>query len=330
MKNILVIGATGHTGSYFTLYAKEFFKNSEFNIIASGRRKTDFFNKYDIEYYSFDIADKTSFNNLPQNIYAVVFLAGQLPAYMSKYEPDKYILTNTLGALNVLEYCKRINADRILYSQTFFDAFLSVNQEKALKPDVKRNFMYKGDHAVYVISKNATVDLIEHYHQEYGLKNFIFRLPNIYQYVENKYFYLDGVKKQRLLTVLVDKAINSETIEIWGDKNYKKDMVYIADYCQLLCKAILADKNTGFYNVGTGNPVTLEEQIKTIVEVFSPKDNPSKILYRPDLKGGVGVCMDISNAIEELGYKPEYDCKKLFEAYKKEMELNRFKELLEK
>lgn len=40
--------------------------------------------------------------------------------------------------------------------------------------------------------------------------------------------------------------------------------------------------------------------------------------------------MDVSNAKEELGYEPLYDCKKLFEDYKKEMNLNRFDELRKK
>lgn len=328
MKNIIIFGATGNTGSYLTLYLNENLSKLGFNIIASGRRDTNFFAKHSIDYYSVDITNKNSFDLLPkENIHSIINLAGILPAYMQNYSPDKYISINTIGTLNILEYAKNVKADRILYSQTFFDNFLSVNQEESLKPVITRNFMFRGDHAVYVISKNAAVDLIEHYYQEYGLKNFIFRLPNIYQYVEDKFFYCDGIKKQRLLTVLVDRAINSEPIEIWGNKDYKKDMVYIADYCQMILKAILCKKDKGFYNVGTGSPVTLEEQIKTIINVFSPKNNPSKIIYRPDLKGGFGVCMDISNAIEELGYMPDYDCKKLFEAYKLEMNLNRFKGL---
>ena len=37
--------------------------------------------------------------------------------------------------------------------------------------------------------------------------------------------------------------------------------------------------------------------------------------------------MDISNAKIELGYVPQYDCRRLFEDYKKEMELGKFDEL---
>ena len=38
--------------------------------------------------------------------------------------------------------------------------------------------------------------------------------------------------------------------------------------------------------------------------------------------------MDIANAKEELGYEPKYNCRALFEEYKKEMALNRFAPLL--
>ena len=126
---------------------------------------------------------------------------------------------------------------------------------------------------------------------------------------------------------MIEKAMKSEPIEIWGDKNYAKDMVHVYDFSQMLCKAALVDREEGFYNIGTGIPVTIEEQIKTIVDVFSPKDNPSPIVYRPDKVCGGGFLMDITNAKEELGYEPKYDCRALFEDYKHEMEVQRFAEL---
>ena len=43
MKKIITFGASGNVGSYFTKYAAEFFKDSDFEIIASGRRKTNVF-----------------------------------------------------------------------------------------------------------------------------------------------------------------------------------------------------------------------------------------------------------------------------------------------
>ena len=331
MKNILIFGATGNVGSYLTLYAKSFFNPNEYKIIAIGSRKTEFFKKYDIDYYSVDITCNEDFKKLPtENIHAVMLLAATIPSYMSEYNPMKYMQSNTIGALNVLEYCRKTNADRIIYTQTVFDISLSVKNGKKINPYTPRNFSYKGDHAVYVISKNSALELIEHYHQEYKLKKFIFRFPTIYNYSPFHYYYPNGIKTKRPVYTMIENAIKSKPLEIWGDPNYSKDMVYVADCSQMLCKAVLTNKEEGFYNVGTGIPITIEEQVKTIVDVFSPKDKPSKIIYKPEKPIGGGFLMDISNAVDELGYKPEYDCKKLFEAYKREMELNRFKELLEK
>ena len=61
--------------------------------------------------------------------------------------------------------------------------------------------------------------------------------------------------------------------------------------------------------------------------MFSPKDKPSTIKYIPTNSAGVGYFkMDIQNAIDELGYEPQYDVHKLYEQYKEEMKVDRFLE----
>lgn len=327
MKKIIIFGATGNTGSYLLEYALNFFDKKEYQIIASGRRDTDFFRKRGIEYYAVDITKPEDFKKLPsEDVYAVMLLSAQIPSYMDEYQPEKYINSIVYGGYNVLEYCREHHVDRIIYTQTVFDVSLYPH-DVILKPDFPRNFSYKGDHAIYVISKNTALELIEHYHQEYGLKKFIFRLPTIYSYSPYPYFYPNGEKKMRPVYQMIKKAQRGEPLEIWGDPSYSKDMVHVNDFSQMLCKAVEVKKEEGFYNIGTGIPITLEEQIKTIVEVFSPKDNPSPIIYSPEKPSTGGFLMDIENAKSDLGYVPQYDCKKLFEDYKKEMELNRFAEL---
>lgn len=328
MKKIIVFGATGNVGSYVFKYATEFFKDTDFQVVASGRRKTDFFTKHGFEYYSVDLSQAESFSQLPQkDVFAVVYLAATIPSYMKDYAPDQYIKSNILGAFNVLEYCRRCKADRILFSTTVFDVSLSVVPNLPLKPDTPLNFSYTGDHAIYVISKNAAIEMMKHYQQEYGLKKFIFRFPTIYSYSPYHYYYPNGIKTLRPVYRMIDQAIKGEDIELWGDPNYSKDMVHVNDCAQMICRAIISNRNEGFYNVGTGIPVSLQEQIETIIKVFSPKNNPSKIIYRPEKKAGGGFLMDVSNAKTELGYEPQYDCLRLFEDYKKEMSINRFAEL---
>lgn len=327
-KKIIIFGATGNVGSYVWKYALDFFDPNQYEVIASGRRDTDFFAKQGYPYYSVDLSKPEDFEKLPQeNVYAVIYLAAQIPSYMKGYAPEKYVQSNILGAFNVLEYCRKAHADRILFSTTVFDVSLAVKDGVALKPDTPFNFSYKGDHALYVITKNTAIEFLKHYYAEYGLKYFIFRFPTIYSYSPYHYYHPNGVKTLRPLYRMIDAAQKGEPIELWGDPNYSKDMVHVYDCAQMICKAALVDRETGFYNVGTGIPVTLQEQIETIIKVFSPKDHPSQIVYRPEKPCGGGFLMDIQNAKEELGYEPQYDCLRLFEDYREEMKINRFLEL---
>lgn len=327
-KKIIIFGATGNVGSYVWRYAREFFNASQYEVIASGRRKTDFFAQQGAPYYSVDLSNKADYDKLPtDNVFAVIYLAAQIPSYMEGYQPEKYIQSNIIGAFNLLEYCRKVKADRILFSTSVFDISLAVKDGLALKPDTPYNFSYKGDHAVYVISKNTTIELIKHYYAEYGLKYFIFRFPTIYNYSPYHYYYPNGIKTLRPIYKMIELAIKGEPIELWGDPNYSKDMVYVDDCAQMICKAVLVSREYGWYNVGTGVPVSLKEQIKTIINVFSPKDHRSPIIFMPDKPCGGGFLMDVQNAKDELGYEPQYDVQKLFEAYKEEMRVNRFKKL---
>lgn len=328
MKRIIIFGATGNVGSYVLKYANEYFDKSEYEVIASGRRETNFFDSMGIKYFSVDISKKEDFEKLPkENVYAIIYLAAQIPSYMNGYQPEKYIQSNIIGAYNVLEYCRIVKADRILFSTTVFDISLSASDGTVLMSDTPLNFSYKGDHAVYVISKNTAIELIKHYHEEYGLKYFIFRFPTIYNYSPYHYYHPNGVKTLRPVYRMIDLAIKGEPIELWGDPNYSKDMVHVYDCAQMICKAVEVDREKGFYNVGTGVPVTLKQQIETIIKVFSPKDHQSTIIYRPDKPCGGGFLMNIDNAKKELGYTPKYDVEALFENYKEEMKIDRFKEL---
>ena len=327
-KKIIIFGATGNVGSYLTMYACNFFSKEEYEIIASGRRNTDFWIKKGIRYFSIDVTKKRDFEQLPtENVYAVILLSATIPAAVNEYNPNAYVDSIISGALNVLEYCRIVKADRILFAQTIFDVG-KYPENSIIKPDASPLFSYTDDHAIYVICKNSAIELIKHYHETYGLKSFIFRFPSIYCYSPNYYFLHNGKLEMRPLYKQIFRAINSEPLEVWGNPLYRKEMPHVYDLSQMLCKAVLVSRESGFYNVGTGIPVTVEEQCRAIIDVFSPKEKPSEIIYYPEKPSGAGFLqLDITNAVQELGYKPLYDVTKIFQDFKYEMEVNTFKEL---
>lgn len=324
-QKIIVLGSAGNLGMYFIDYLLNNLNHEKYEIIATGTKKEYLYEFYKGKYIELDITKVEDFNKLPKdNVYAVVDFAGILPAYLKEDDPNKYIDVNIKGTLNVLEYCRKNNVDRIMYTQTWADLNGYLKDKLPLKPYWPRKPIFTGDHAIYAVTKNAAVDLIECYHQMYGLKNFIFRLPNIYLYSPDKYYYVNGERKLISYRYIIDRAIKGEDIEMWGNPDLGKDVVYVKDLCQMIFKALFANLSGGVYNAGTGIKTTMREQIEGIIKVFSKENKKSKIISCPDKKDCDDFVMDIENAKSELGYVPEYTYLKYLEDYKKEMELNRF------
>lgn len=327
MKNIVIIGATGSTGLYLT----EYLSQGKYCLTATGlkNRKTEYYQKRNINYITLDIANKSDFEQLPKdNIDCVILLAGIMPSRMKGYDPHKYLDTNIKGTLNSLEYCRENKIPKIIFALSHSDVAGHWNTGNYIKDDARRILNYKGDHAVYIISKVAASDLIEHYHQDYGIQTIIFRLPTIYCYWPDSTMYVNGEKREMAFMTFMQKAINGETIEIWGDPNKPKDIIYIKDFIQLVENAMQSENAQGIYNVGTGIPTTLNEQINGVVEIFCDPNKRSEIVYCPEKPSQISYLYDVSKAKKELGYEVKYPYRKMLEDMKTEMNNSIFKEIL--
>lgn len=320
-KTIVVFGATGNLGAHISTHLK----GLGYNVIAVGHRKDDkgFFADYGMPYYSLDIANEADFDKLPQkDIYAVANFAGMLPAVMKGFNGTSYVQSIIQGTLNVLEYTRKVGADRILFPQTLFDISYLFGTKVPIPADSARK-VPEGDHWLYVIAKNAAVEMIEHYYKEFGIKRFIIRLSRIYLYHPNPYTFRDGEKVMVSDRYLIYRAMQGADIELWGDPNRLLETICMKDFLQIIEKAVIADLDGGIYNVGSGGS-TLKERIEGIVDVFSPKDHPSKIIYKPEKRSARQFVLDIRKTVNELGYEPKYSWHDYLVDFKKEMEQQRF------
>ncbi|MDE6250950.1 MAG: NAD(P)-dependent oxidoreductase [Alphaproteobacteria bacterium] len=317
--NILIIGAFGMLGQYL---AKELL-NAGHNVVLTGRKiPTDKIIDKNVSYALIDITQPETFKNVENKTFdSVVHLAGIMPATMAKYSPEQYFLVNSIGTLNVLEFCRTNNVKQIIFTQTHSDLSGHWGQSDPIDPYAPVNFTYGNDHTIYSISKRAAMDIIKHYNALCGLKYAIFRCPNIYSWHQNDFFYVDSVKQEIGWRKIIKKALNSEDIEIWGDAGTRKDLMYVKDLTWMIRTAIEKQIEHSVYNAANGESSSLKEQMLTIAKIFNPSDKPSKIIYRPDKKVKLNnhhYCID--NAVKELGYKPKYFLKEMFEDMKKEME----------
>lgn len=319
MKKIVVFGATGNLGANIAVHMKK----QGYKVIAVGYRCSDngFFASKGMEYYSVDIKEKDSFNKLPQEeIYAVAHFASSLPSRYA-YDPKDLFESITIGTLNVLEWMRKVGCKKIVFPQTPSDMVKYHNNGSVIPSEAPRHFPLTGDHAVYTIAKNAAIDLMEHYRAEFGIHFFALRFFTIYQYHPNAYHYADFKRRMMPYRMLMDRASKGLPIEIWGDCKKAKEMVYIKDFVRLVQACVESDKEGGCYNCGNGWQVSLEEQIKGIVEVFSPKDNPSPIIYCPEKPDPLQNAFDMTKTFADFPeYRPEYSYIDQLQDFKKDME----------
>lgn len=326
MRTVVLFGATGTVGAYAAIALQE----AGYDVVAVGRRKSDngFFNDRGMKYVSMDITDRESYEVLPQKeVYAVVHLAGAIPARMQGYCPQTYIDSIMTGTLNVLDYCVSVSANRIVFAQSVADVSYMYGDNVLIPADAVQRFPLNDDHSVYSICKNAAVNLIEHYYVKYGLKRFVLRFPNIYVYHPNPFYFYDGEKRWQSYRLLIERAKQGLPIELWGNPELQRDMVYVKDCVQIITKSLSAQVDGGMYNVGTGVGTSMRKQIEGMIEVFSPKEKPSQIIERPEKPDTASYIMDVSKTIEELGYQPQYVYLSYLKDMKNEMETEPFKQL---
>jgi len=317
-KKVIIFGATGTLGAPITIHLHQI----GYDVIAVGHRKSDngFYKQHGISYYSLDISNVAEFEKLPtENIYAVVHFAGALPASMQGYNPNLYISSIIQGTMNVLEFTRKVKADRILFPQSLFDISYLFGSKTPISADAEKKVPLTGDHAIYVIAKNAAVDLIENYHHLYGIKRFVIRLSRIYLYHPNPYTFTDGKKILISDRYFIYRAMKGLDIELWGDPNRLLETICIKDFLQIIEKAISANVNGGIYNVGSGGS-TLKERIEGIIDVFSPEEKKSRIIYKPENRSTQQFVLDYRKTALELGYTPQYTWKQYLQDFKKDME----------
>ena len=146
----------------------------------------------------------------------------------------------------------------------------------------------------------------------------------MYLYNPQQYYYVDGIKKPISYRYMIERVSSGEDLEMWGNPDAFKDILYVKDLCKMMFLALFADVDGGLYNAGTGVKTTLRQQIEGIIEVFSPEPSKTRIIERPEKPTFTSFVMDIDNMRKELGYEPEYNYLDYLKDYKKERELKRF------
>ncbi len=329
----IVIGAS----SFIGVYTVDEFLKQGCEVVVAGRNNK-FKEHYDalgVPYVNVDLTNETDFERLPgEGVEGIVLLGGLLPANAEvNLDEDEnaadYFRVNTIGTINVLEYCRKNGFKRVISNCSYADV-RGAWGKKAITEDEPRDFGYKGDHAVYVFSKNAANDVLEYYNQQHGMKNAWFRFPPVYGVGPHDNLFVNGVLKKSGLRIFIDNASEGKDICIFGDPNLSRDVAYVKDVAHAYYLAMKSEKTYGLYNMTSGRGVTLQEQAEVIADLWAPdKGKKSRIIYKPEIDNNTpSYLFSMEKAKRDFGFEPAYsDFRAMMVDYKKDLDANIYQEL---
>lgn len=330
---IVVFGAAGFIGTYFV----DQLVSDGFDVLAVDKCKIgeEYYNDREIPFINCDITSDKEMNKLPvKNIESVVNLACMQPANMREnaHKSTDFFKVNVIGTLNVLDYCKNIGVPKIIY-------LCSHRNTQGLWPKTKRaisesdgiSIKYTGEYAMFSISETAASECVRHYSHQYGIQGIILRIPPVYGYGPHTEIYKEGKPIITGFKVFIEKALAGKPLEVWGNPQNGRDIIYVKDVVSAMVSAIGSNTANGLYNISSGSLLTLEEQVRTIAKIFSPDNRMPEIKYIPEKDNSIeSYVYDISKSKRELNWTPRYSFEQMIIDYKNEMELGRFEFLVEK
>lgn len=306
----VIIGASSFIGVYTATY----FAEQGEKVIVTGRKNKfrDYYDSLGVEYVNLDLTRPEDFEKLPKKgVDGVILISGALPAsenadLKDKENVDHYVMVNTLGTCYTLEYCRRNKIERLISTISYGEVSGAWRLEPPIDESEPRRFSFTGDHAAYIISKNAASDIMLYYNQQHGMKNAWFRLPPVYGVGPHGHLKVNGKTVKSGLQVFIDRAKSGDTIEVYG--YLARDIVYVKDVAQAYYKAAKSENTYGLYNITSGKATTLLEQAEICAELFAQdSEHKSKIIYHDDMiNGGSSYLFSIEKARRDFEYAPQF------------------------
>lgn len=308
---ILVIGGS----SFIGVYTVRALLDAGLEVVATGRNSAfkAHYASLGVPYLRFDLEDPDGCRVLPRGgVDTVILVSALLPANSNSAlrESDNagdYITVNTVGTARLLEYCRSVGADRLISTTSYGDVQNRWSASIPITESTPRDFKMTGDHAAYVISKNAASDLLFYYNEQHGMRNVVFRLPPVYGVGPHGTFLVNGLRRKSGVQAFIEQAQDGKPITVFGDVSIARDVVYVKDVASAFVAATTSESASGLYNIGSGVATSLLEQAAVIAEVFAGKSGRS--LVRVDHSQPNGLTpyrFDISKAVSDFGYHPRF------------------------
>ena len=256
-----------------------------------------------------DIKDTAILSRLFENNFDIcIHLAASIIVQDSIDNPRGTFENDVVGTFNVLEEAKKTNTKFVFMSTCMVYDTASAGGAISETHPTKAASPYAG-------AKLAGENMVQSYYHAYGLPTVIVRPFNTYGP------YQKSTGDGGVVSIFVLKELNGDVLNIYGDGNQTRDLMYVEDCADFVVQAAYSDTANGeVLNAGLGEDITINElsalackdarRIKHIEHIHPQSEIPKL------------VC-DYSKAKRVLGWEPKKSLVDGIEKFRNWMKDNR-------
>jgi len=288
-KKMLITGGAGFQGSHLVEHFLDCgYDVTTLNIFSERSEKNISYLKKKPNVVWGSVTDPEIVNKTVKEHDIILHLAAHINVDESIQDPGFTFKANIEGTYNILEAVRK-NKNRLIYTSTceVYGAPMGkrlIDETIELRP-----------HSPYAASKAAADRLCFAYFKTYGLNISIIRPFNVF-----------GPRQEEdefgaLIPILVKRAIEGKSLQIFGQGQQTRDYMYINDVVQAYDLLVRLENTAGeVYNFGMGK----ETSVKDIAEYIAKKFGVGIEHVKSRAGEVTNFCADITK-VKKLGFQPK-------------------------
>lgn len=261
---VLILGGFGFIG---TNLIEEILKRGNYEIIVFEAKNIEIQNPdliKDVKLYYGDFHNEKEYEIIFQEnqVTTVINLIGTTVPSISNENIIYDIESNLVNTIKLLNLMRKYNINNIVFPSSGGTVY-GVSQKEHKETDPTAPI------CSYGIMKLAIEKYLYLYNYLYGINYLIIRPSNPFgEYHKST--------QQGLINVVLEKILEGETIEIWGDGSVVRDYIYVKDLVILIVDLIEKGIQNEIINVGSGCGYSINEILDIIRKVIG--DFPLKYM----------------------------------------------------
>lgn len=231
----------------------------------------------------------------------ILHLAAESHVDRSILGPRRFMETNVMGTLNLLEAARELwkDASGRFHHVSTDEVYGSLGEEGKFTETTPYS-----PRSPYSASKASSDHLVRAYHETYGLDATITNCSNNYGPRHNP---------EKLLPLTLLRALNREPIPIYGTGGNVRDWLFVRDHARAIWKVATEGRSGETYNVGGNEERTNLEVVRALFSALSERTGTpvaefeALITYVKDRPGhDWRYAIDATKIETELGWRPEH------------------------